>query len=131
VAAPAYLASHAEPRTLADLAGHDWVALALLSSPLRWTFSAPDGSRRTVRMRQVAQANNVAAAHALVRYGAGVSVLPDYLVTEDVREGRLVVLLAQYSLPECGIYAVYPGRQPPAKVRAFIDFLRERLVALP
>jgi DNA-binding transcriptional LysR family regulator len=127
VASPGYLARHAEPRTLADLAGHDWVALTLLSSPLRWTFTAPDGSRRTVRVRQVAQANNVAAAHALVLHGAGVSVLPDYLVTDDVREGRLVVLLAQYTLPECGIYAVYPGRQPPAKVRAFIDYLREYL----
>ncbi|RDI97971.1 LysR family transcriptional regulator [Dyella solisilvae] len=129
VAAPAYLARRGEPRTPAELPGHDWVALALLSSPLRWTFGAPDGSRRTVRARQVAQANNVAAAHALVLHGAGISVLPDYLVTDDVREGRLVVLLAQYALPECGIYAVYPGKQPPAKVRAFIDHLRARLAA--
>lgn len=124
VASPAYLARMGEPRTLQELSALDWVALALLSSPLRWTFTAPDGSRRTVRMRQAAQANNVAAAHALVMHGAGVSILPDYLVTDDVREGRLVVLLAQYTLPECGIYAVYPGRQPPAKVRAFIDHLR-------
>lgn len=124
VASPDYLARHGEPRVLSELAGHDWVALTLLSSPLRWTFTAPDGSRRTVRMRPVAQANNVAAAHALVLHGAGVSVLPDYLVIDDVRKGRLVVLLAQNSLPECGIYAVYPGRQPPAKVRAFIDHMR-------
>lgn len=66
-----------------------------------------------------------------VLHGARVSVLPDYLVTDDVREGPLVVLLALYSLPECGIYAVYPGRQPPAKVRAFIDYLREFLMATP
>lgn len=56
-------------------------------------------------------------------------MLPDYLVTEDIRQGRLVVLMAQYSLPVCGIYAVYPGRQPPAKVRAFIDHLRATLAA--
>ncbi|WP_430390720.1 LysR family transcriptional regulator [Dyella sp. 20L07] len=127
VASPAYLAREGAPRTLPELAGHDWVALALLSSPLRWTFTAPDGSRRTLRMRQVAQANNVAAAHTLVLHGAGLSILPDYLVTDDIREGRLVVLLAQYNLPECGIYAVYSGRQPPAKVRAFIDHLRTYL----
>ncbi|HET6552005.1 MAG TPA: LysR family transcriptional regulator [Dyella sp.] len=129
VASPVYLARHAAPRRLADLASHDWVALSLLSSPLRWTFTAPDGSRRTVRMRQAAQANNVTAAHALVRHGAGVSVLPDYLVTEDIREGRLVPLLAQYRLPEGGIHAVYPGRQAPAKVRVFIDHLRAWLAA--
>lgn len=129
VASPAYLARRGEPRLITDLAAHDWVALTLLATPLRWTFSAPDGTRRTVRMRQVAQANNVTAAYALVRHGAGVSVLPDYLVTDDVRDGRLVVLMAHYSLPVCGIHAVYPGRQPPAKVRAFIDHLRALLAA--
>jgi DNA-binding transcriptional LysR family regulator len=127
VASPAYLARRGEPRAITDLAAHDWVALALLATPLRWTFTAPDGSRRTVRMRSLVQANNVTAAHALVRHGAGVSVLPDYLVTDDIRDGQLVVLMAQYSLPLCGIYAVYPGRQPPAKVRAFIDHMRATL----
>lgn len=129
VASPTYLARRGEPRLITDLASHDWVALALLATPLRWTFTAPDGSRRTVRMRPVAQANNVTATHALVRHGAGVSVLPDYLVTDDIREGRLVVLMAQYSLPDCGIYAVYPGRQPPAKVRAFIDHMRKTVAS--
>ncbi|ULU24512.1 LysR family transcriptional regulator [Dyella terrae] len=129
VASPGYLARRGEPRLITDLASHDWVALALLATPLRWTFTAPDGSRRTVRMRPVAQTNNVTATHALVRHGTGVSVLPDYLVTDDIRDGRLVVLMAQYSLPDCGIYAVYPGRQPPAKVRAFIDHMRKTVAA--
>lgn len=127
VASPAYLARRGKPRGIADLSAHDWVALTLLSTPLRWTFTAPDGARKTVRMRPVAQANNVTAAHALVLHGAGVSVLPDYLVIDDIREGRLVVLMAQYTLPVCGIYAVYPGRQPPAKVRAFIEHMRATL----
>jgi len=78
-------------------------------------------------MRQVAQANNAAAVRAMVLAGAGVAVLPDYLAEEDIRSGRLVVLLAQYRLPQGGIHAVYPGKQPPAKVRSFIDHLRERL----
>lgn len=127
VASPAYIARRGKPRLITDLAAHDWVALTLLPSPLRWTFTAPDASRRTVRMRPVAQANNVMAAHALVSHGVGVSVLPDYLVTDDIREGRLVVLMAQYALPVCGIFAVYPGRQPPAKVRAFIEHMRAML----
>lgn len=129
VAAPGYLAGRGEPRSLAELASLDWVALTLLSTPLRWTFTAPDGSRRTVRMRQAAQANNVTAAHALVRHDAGISVLPDYLVIGDIREGRLIPLLADYHLPECGIHAVYPGRQAPAKVRVFIEHLRAWLAA--
>ncbi|RUL80003.1 LysR family transcriptional regulator [Dyella choica] len=127
MAAPAYLAEHGMPRRPEDLAMHGWIALSAMATPLRWTFTHGNGSRRIVRMRQAVQANNAAAIRALVLAGGGVSVLPDYLVQEDVQAGRLQVLLAQYRLPEGGIHAVYPDPQPPAKVRAFIDFMRDRL----
>ncbi|SHM20685.1 LysR family transcriptional regulator [Rhodanobacter sp. OK091] len=127
VAAPAYLSVHGTPRRPEDLAAHGWIAMSVLATPLRWTFVSGSGHRRSVRMRQVAQANNAAAVRAMVLAGAGVAVLPDYLAEEDIRSGRLVVLLAQYRLPQGGIHAVYPGKQPPAKVRSFIDHLRERL----
>ena len=127
VATPAYLAVHGTPRRLEQLATHGWIAMSVLATPLRWTFVSSGGTRRTVRMKPVAQANNAAAVRAMVLAGAGVAVLPDYLAEEDIRAGRLVVLLAQYRLPEGGIHAVYPGRQPPAKVRSFIEHLRERL----
>ena len=127
VATPAYLAAHGTPRRPEQLATHGWIAMSVLATPLRWTFVNSGGTRRTVRMKPVAQANNAAAVRAMVLAGAGVAVLPDYLAEEDVRAGRLVALLAQYRLPEGGIHAVYPGRQPPAKVRSFIEYLRGRL----
>jgi DNA-binding transcriptional LysR family regulator len=126
MAAPAYLAEHGTPRKPEDLAMHGWIAMSALATPLRWPFTRGN-SRRVVRMRQVMQANNAAAIRALVLAGAGVSVLPDYLVQEDIQAGRLQVLLASYRLQEGGIHAVYPDPQPPAKVRAFIDFMRDRL----
>lgn len=127
VASPAYLAAQGTPRRPDDLARHRWIALSVLSSPLRWTFTASGGARRTVRMSAVAQVNNTLAAYALVLAGAGVSVLPDYLVEAAIGDGRLVPLLRGYRLPNGGIYAVYPGRQPPAKVSAFIAHLRDTL----
>jgi DNA-binding transcriptional LysR family regulator len=127
VAAPAYLAVHGMPRRPEDLAALGWIAMSVLATPLRWTFVSSSGKRHTVRMRQVAQANNAAAVRAMVLAGAGVAVLPDYLAEEDIRSGRLVALLAQYRLPEGGIHAVYPDKQPPAKVRSFIDHLRQQV----
>lgn len=126
VAAPAYLAEHGVPRRPEDVAMHGWIAMSALATPLRWTFTR-GRTRRVVRMRQVMQANNAAAIRALVLAGAGLSVLPDYLAEDDIQAGRLQVLLAQYQLLEGGIHAVYPDPQPPAKVRAFIDFMRDRL----
>ncbi|MFC5740768.1 LysR family transcriptional regulator [Dyella tabacisoli] len=128
VAAPAYLAANGVPRRPADLAGHVLIALSVLASPSRWIFTSSNGKRHTVRIPQVAQANSAAAVRAVALAGAGVAVLPDYLAEPDIRAGRMVALLAQYRLPEGGIHAVYPSRQPPAKVRAFIAHLRDRLV---
>jgi DNA-binding transcriptional LysR family regulator len=128
MATPGHIAEHGLPRRPEELAAHPWIAMSTLVAPLRWTFTR-GGTRRTVRMTQAMQANNAAAIRALVLSGAGVSVLPDYLVQDDVQPGSLQVLLAQYRLPEGGIYAVYPDPQPPAKVRAFIDFMRDRLAA--
>ncbi|MFC3650040.1 LysR family transcriptional regulator [Dyella humi] len=126
MASPAYLVEHGTPRRPEDLSVHGWIAMSALATPLRWTFTR-GRTRRIVRMRQVMQANNAAAIRGLVLAGAGVSVLPDYLAEDDIRAGRLQVLLPQYHLLEGGIHAVYPDPQPPAKVRAFIDFMRDRL----
>ncbi|TBR39856.1 MULTISPECIES: LysR family transcriptional regulator [Dyella] len=129
VASPSYVARAGTPKRPEDLATFAWVAMSALSSPLTWTFTHAKGGRTTVRVRAVAQANNASAVRALVLASAGAAILPDYLVEDDVRAGRLKVLLPTYRLPEGGIHAVYPGQRPPAKVRAFIDHLAASIAA--
>ncbi|QWT21031.1 LysR family transcriptional regulator [Bacillus sp. NP157] len=125
VASPAYLAEHGTPVAPEDLAAHRWVAHTMLPSPTRWTFSDGSGMKRAVQVDAVASANNTRAVHALVLEGMGLSVLPDYVVDDDLKAGRLVALLPGHALPVAGVYAVYAG-QATVKVRAFIDILKER-----
>ncbi|BCL74842.1 HTH-type transcriptional regulator PtxR [Jeongeupia sp. HS-3] len=130
VASPAYLRKHAAPQTPGELAAHRWVALSLLRAPLQWTFGTPDGGQETVRVKAALRTNSTSALQGLVAAGAGVSTLPDFMVAEQVRDGTLQRLLTAYALPRAGIYAVYPdGRHLPAKVRAFIDHVRDALTA--
>jgi len=125
VASPAFLTRHGLPRKPEDLAGQRWVALSLLRSPLTWTFTR-GGARRVVRMQAIARCNSSSSVRELVREGLGVSVLLDYMLREDVAQGRLVRLLPDWTLPGVGLYAVYPAsRHVPAKVRALVDFLRQ------
>ena len=131
VASPGYLARQGTPQTPADLAAHRWIALTILTSPTRWTFTDAGGTEHAVQMRTAASANTTLAAHGFVVAGMGISVLPDYVVAGDLEAGRLVSLLPGFRLPEGGVHAVYPGRQPSVKVRAFIDLLRERLQESP
>jgi DNA-binding transcriptional LysR family regulator len=130
VAAPCHLAAHGTPRRPQDLSGHDALALTALRSPLRWTFTARNGTRHRAELRPVAQANGAAAVHAMALAGAGLAILPDFMVEADLREGRLQRLLPGHRLPEGHFHAVYAGH-PPAKVRAFIDHLRTSIAGTP
>ncbi|KJV36232.1 LysR family transcriptional regulator [Luteibacter yeojuensis] len=128
VATPGYLATHGTPGTPGELATHRWVALTVLPSPTRWTFTDVAGMKTAVQVEAAAQANSVLAVHALAMAGVGITVLPDYMARDDLAAGRLVPLLRDHALPMGGVYAVYAG-QPTVKVRAFIDLLKTRMAA--
>ena len=50
------------------------------------------------------------------------------LVAAALADSALVKVMPAFSFPRQGVYAVYPDAQHvPVRVRAFIDFLRERL----
>jgi DNA-binding transcriptional LysR family regulator len=125
VASPAYLARAGVPQRPEDLVRHRWIALTVLRAPLSWRFTAANGNQRSIRVQAIARANSPDGVLGLLRGGVGISVLTDIALEPDLRSGRLQRVLAQWSLPSGGIYVVYPStRQVPAKVRAFIDFLR-------
>lgn len=125
VAAPDYLRRHGTPQVPEDLAGHQWVGFTLMRTPLTWTFSRGD-AQRTVRMKTRLQVDSSAALRSLLVHGCGISVLDQFSIAESLRDGRLVRLLTDWSLPRGGVYAVLPpGRHVPASVRAFIDHYRE------
>jgi DNA-binding transcriptional LysR family regulator len=65
----------------------------------------------------------VTSIHEAVRDGLGVAVLPDWLIEEDLRSGRLVRILPKWKTKDLPIHVVYLGqRLLPARVSAFIDF---------
>jgi DNA-binding transcriptional LysR family regulator len=60
---------------------------------------------------------------ALTLRGAGISAMNRLSAEEALRNGQLVRLLPEWSLPRSGIFAVYPpGRQIPAAARSFVAF---------
>jgi DNA-binding transcriptional LysR family regulator len=132
-AAPAYLATHGRPRTVADLARHNCLGYTLsrLTGADRWTFGAQ--GEATIEVAGNLRANNGDALRAAAVAGQGIIYQPTFVVADDLRAGTLVALsLDRPTVEFGGIYAVYlPERNPPAKLRAFIDFLVERFAPIP
>ena len=129
VASPLLFEGHAIPRQPQELVNLPFVALSVLRQPLTWTLVSASGRvRRTLRFEQVMSANTSLAVRSAVLAGGGLAVLPDYSVKAEVAAGRLVKVLPEWSLPESGIYAVFPAaRHRPQKVRVFLELLRLRI----
>jgi DNA-binding transcriptional LysR family regulator len=125
-AAPAYLEAHGEPKNHSQLTKHEWIVYTLARAPHRLVLTTPRGQRVTVRMRGPLRTNSGNAAHALVRAGAGLAVMPRFYVEDDLRDGRLRELLAGHAKPSGAISAVYlPSPVPEARIRLFVDFIAE------
>jgi DNA-binding transcriptional LysR family regulator len=130
-AAPSYLKARGTPRTVASLADHNCLGYTLSQrTPIdRWVFGADVGVQISGNLR----ANNGDALRAAAIAGQGIIHQPTFIVADDIREGRLVALaLDQPTVELGGIYAVFlPDRHPPARVRAFIDFIAGRFAPEP
>jgi DNA-binding transcriptional LysR family regulator len=130
---PAYLAERGTPQTVADLAAHNCLAYTLSSAlgPRCWLFGS-DGTI-SVPIQGNLQASNGDALVVAALAGQGLIYEPTFLVGDDLRAGRLMALALDHPPIELpGVFAVYPSnRRPPAKVRAFVDFLVRRFGSGP
>jgi DNA-binding transcriptional LysR family regulator len=128
-ASPAYLAKRGTPRTISDLVSHDCLGYTLSTAlgPGRWYFGVDGSVSAPVNGRL--HANNGDALVAAALAGQGLIYQPTFLIGDYIRAGKLTPLTLDHPATELpGVFAIYASnRRPPAKVRAFIDFLVSRL----
>jgi DNA-binding transcriptional LysR family regulator len=125
-ASPAYLAAHGAPQTPEELEKHNCFTYEYVSPRNLWRFRDASGRERAVRVSGNLHSNNGDFIAEAAARGAGVVLEPAFVVGPDVRAGRLVPLLQDFTPAPIPIYAVYPSRKHlSAKVRLFVDFLVE------
>jgi DNA-binding transcriptional LysR family regulator len=126
-AAPTYLAAHGAPEVPEDLERHNCLTYEYVTPRNLWRFRDPAGRERAVRVSGTLHTNNGDLLAEVAARGAGIFFGPAFIVGPDVRAGRLVPLLQDFTLAPVPIYAVYPSRKHlSAKVRRFVEFLVER-----
>jgi len=121
---PAYLAEHGEP-TPETLKLHCCLHYSLLSMRDEWGFLFKDASE-AVDLRSSLSANNAEVLKESAIQGMGIALLPRFIVEDAISDGRLQQAMASHTPPPSFLYAVRPSRRfVPARVRVFVDFLRE------
>jgi DNA-binding transcriptional LysR family regulator len=125
---PEYFARHGVPQSPQDLADHPALTYRYQDAPSEWRLVDRDGNYHQVAIDSRLQMNNSLAVREALLKGAGVTLTPSFVVGADIRAGRLKAVLTEYRALEVSIYAVYPQRKHLSpKVRAFVDFLSERI----
>jgi DNA-binding transcriptional LysR family regulator len=129
-ASPDYLRRFGQPQRLSDLMRHRCIVPG--AAPLtEWRF---DNQRRSgpVRVAGHIICNDGEAAHAMALAGMGILLKSIWDVADDIKNERLVQILPKHAVAEAPINAVYlRGHNRVPRVRAFIDFLGERLARYP
>jgi DNA-binding transcriptional LysR family regulator len=123
VAAPEYLEPRGYPRHPGDLAQHDCIVHRATPGVSEWRLIGPAGPV-TISVQGKMSTNNHEAVRAAAVGGLGISLLPEYLIVDDVQAGRLRRVLPEYTSETLPAYLVYPSRRHlPSRTRAVIDFL--------
>jgi len=122
---PAYAAARRLPATPADVKRHPCL---LYGEEARtgWEFVI-DGVTRTFEVQGPLRANNGEVIRDGAIAGLGLALLPEFIVSSALANGKLIELFETFVSPPLTLYAVYPQhREGSTTIRAFTHFLRQR-----
>ena len=94
-----------------------------------WTFETPEG-QKSITVDGPLCTNNALVIRDAVLAGVGAAWLPDYVIDDELRDGRMVRLLPEAKLPPIRVFGIMPKQaRQTATVRAVLDFLGTALRA--
>lgn len=127
-ASPDYLARCGRPLVPADLASHTGLGLITSGGDVHpWQLSRGEALWVGAPAGPIT-VNSLGLQRELAAHGMGLVGLSERFAAAHVRRGALERVLPDWCLPTMTVWAVTPGRRlQPARVRAFIEMLREAL----
>ncbi|GBQ94659.1 LysR family transcriptional regulator [Acetobacter nitrogenifigens DSM 23921 = NBRC 105050] len=127
VASPDYLARHGMPATPEDLEGHQMIGFvsSRTGQPLPLEFTRGDEVIEVMLPTRLLVSGAETSA-AAARQGLGLVQAPRYRFIDDLANGTLIEVLADFPPTPTPLSVLYPGsRQLSPRVRVFVDWLVE------
>jgi DNA-binding transcriptional LysR family regulator len=126
-AAPSYLARRGTPQRPQDLLQHDCIGVRTSRGGARYAWELERG-RKTWRVpvQGSVTTNDTELMHLLALAGVGLLYAFEPLVADDLRAGRLRLVLEPYAAAVPGFFLYFPSRaQVSPAFRALVDVARE------
>ncbi len=130
-ASPAYLEQHGTPTAPEQIAEHKCLLFPIAGYNLNWLFKDTQQNIIEVTTSKTMLISNSNAIRQCTLFNMGLSLLPDWLVRDDITQGKLVRLFAEYQVTttnfDSSVWLIYPSKHYlPLKTRVFIELLTER-----
>lgn len=131
-ASPAYLKKAGRPSHPNEVADHNCLLFPLAGSRSQWRFKSSNGKVTEVPVSGRTIIANSLALRQCALAGMGLSLLPNWLIADQLRNGTLVNLFPSMQISAAqfntAAWLVHPSRNHvPLKVRVMIDFLKREL----
>ncbi|MGC2083415.1 MAG: LysR family transcriptional regulator [Bradyrhizobium sp.] len=128
VASPAYLARWGVPERPEDLHNHNCLNFSFRRAEPVWPFRQ-DGVDYALKVRGAIEANSAETLAQLAVDGVGIARIGNFSLGDAIAEGRLIPLLEPFNPGDKEVFhAVFiGGANMPARIRAFVDYLAERI----
>ncbi|HUS28180.1 MAG TPA: LysR family transcriptional regulator [Kofleriaceae bacterium] len=130
VASPEYLARRNMPKTVEELDEHDHVLFTPASRNQTWTLVHNNGGEQTYEFGRPARlaSNNYGAVVDVARANGGIALISEFMITDELKTGRLVHVLPEWKTRPTDVHAVYPARQNvPPRLTLFLEHLSKSL----
>jgi DNA-binding transcriptional LysR family regulator len=127
---PKYFAENPAPLKLDDLKNHNCLIYQYepgkLGEKYEWFFYQ-EGHRIRIPVNGNLRINSSQALVKSAVAGIGLARLSSFMVTEEVKKGKLISVLSEFCARDIQIHVAYPNqRYLPYKVKVFLEFLLER-----
>ena len=132
-ASPDYLQQYGQPQIPKDIESHNCLLFPLIGFKTRWIFKHKTGNVQEIPVRGNTIISNAIALQQCAISGMGLTLLPHWLIDEDINTGKLVRLFPDYQVTATNFntaaWLLYPSRAYiPLKVRVFVEELRKHLL---
>jgi DNA-binding transcriptional LysR family regulator len=127
LASPAYIERHGCPKNVAALADHVLLGFTHTETLNHWPLRHAEGDRLLIQPAIAASSGETLRQLAIA--GEGIVCLSHFMTHEDIRTGRLKVILPNANSGDRQpIHAVYyRNSQLALRIQCFLDFIQEKM----
>jgi len=132
VGAPAYFDQHGRPSHPKDLTRMSGMFYTNSKTKGVWRFEHAEHGQYSVSVPSPLRVNNADILRPSLLAGLGLAMQPDFLASQDVKNGLLEEVLADWAPPPVALHLVTPPSTiRPARVEVLIAFLAKKMAVAP